>query len=294
MGIEKFLKKIKANYSLVILLLGMITINSCNQNINQNMNTVEGKIKKIASWKSPDQYISTDAVVTSNNEVLLLNSSKYYFSMSPSVSALTKQEVSKELVRIEQMGNDSYLMLAYEEGSYICYLSKTPKLEGAEVIDLGTNATEISYNEETNSIWFVNTSKGLMQYDLGSKSSVKLSDLNAKSIYLSSNNKYAAFEGVDDVVYSGSTSDLNGVQKYTSNKNTELLGVTDDGHLVLLELGLAEKGGNNQNISTLVLIKGSERKVLITNCNYNWAVLQGKHIVASSSDGEIALLELID
>lgn len=292
MSIKKKLGRIKVNYSLVIIFLGIIAMYSCNQNINQNMNTIEDKIKKIASWQSPDQYISTDAVVTSNHEVLLLNSSNYYFSMSPSASQLTKHDVSKELVRVEQMDKDNYLILTYEEENYVCYKSNSLDLLESEVVNLGEDATEIAYNESTNSIWFISTSKELLKYDFASKSSTKLSDLNLKNVYLSNNNEYVAFEGVDNTIYFGDAKDVHQIKEHQSDKNTELLGITNNGDLVLLELGLAEKGGNNQNMNTLVLVKGSDRKVLIPNCNYNWAILQGKHIVASSNNGTITFLEL--
>lgn len=258
------------------------------------MNTIEDKTKEIASWQCPDQYIPTDAVVTSTKDILLLNSSNYYYSMTTASSELTKVESTKELVKVEKITNDRYLVLTYQDRSYTCYIASSLALDGsAEAIDLGSDATEIAYNDATNSIWFVNTSNELNVYHIDSKELKKISDIQAKSVFLSEDNKYVAFENVEDAVFIAATDAVDQAKMHTFEGNSELLGATNDGNLIVLELGIAEKNASTP-VNQLIIVKGTEQEVLLADTSFNWAVLQEKYIVAFDNKGKITLLELLN
>jgi len=255
------------------------------------MNIINVKIKEISSWQCPDDFRPTDAVITADNEVFLLNSTDHYFSMSPSDEDMNKTVVSQDLVRVEPFDKDRYLFVSLKEGVYTCYLTDNLSLEGAENIDLGSDATEIAFNESTNDIWFVNTSKELRKYNLDTKENIKLSEASVKSIYLSVNNKYVAFEDTNDDAYVASTDDVNRATKHTLQGNNEILGVMNDGNLVTLELGLAAKNGSGA-VNQLKLVSSKDIVTLASNVDYSWGILQGTKVVTYSTDGIVSLHEL--
>jgi hypothetical protein len=217
----------------------------------------------IHTWEIPQGYQTlTSLALTNKDSLWIANSSDTLLHLSPEMKTGTPvkvmtQEGSTQVAYVTPGQGDEVWVIIDQDASNAGTWNPQQHSQ-VKLVSLAKEPRQLAWIDSLSTLWYIATDLSLNVHVNGQDKSLDEGKYNALVVSQDGNLAAVRQSGTDDVLIT-STQEINW-KKVRSNFGGELLGIAPDNSLVLLEVGVAKKGGQSSDSRLLFIQEDGTQK----------------------------------